>query len=161
MNHPDDGGSMYLWNVGLLQRGYTALYPRRLSSSRFIWLSIGYGDALLWTQLSFHNFCRTFWPAERLLASQGESAVWGYISSSSSLARQPYVGLGLPQKLLPANVSGCCFFRFRDKNLFQGGVVSPTPNPRLSCRADVLCQDCLSNFKASGARFLSLHDLAV
>jgi hypothetical protein len=26
---------------------------------------------------------------------------------------------------------------------FQGGVVSPTPNPRLSWRADVFCQDCL------------------
>jgi hypothetical protein len=48
-------------------------------------------------------------------------------SSSSSSARQPYVGPGLPQKLLPAEVSGYCFFRFRDKSLFQGGVVSPTP----------------------------------
>jgi hypothetical protein len=27
------GGSAHLWNVGLLQRDYTALYPRRLSSS--------------------------------------------------------------------------------------------------------------------------------
>jgi hypothetical protein len=42
------------------------------------------------------------------------------------------VGPGLPQKLLPAKVSGYCFFRFRDKSLFQGGVVSPTPNPQLS-----------------------------
>jgi hypothetical protein len=31
--HPDDGGSSNLWNVGLLQRDYTALHPRRLSSS--------------------------------------------------------------------------------------------------------------------------------
>jgi hypothetical protein len=30
---PDEGGSTPLWSVGLLQRGYTALYPRRLSSS--------------------------------------------------------------------------------------------------------------------------------
>jgi hypothetical protein len=27
----DNGGSAYLWNVGLLQRGYTALYHRKLS----------------------------------------------------------------------------------------------------------------------------------
>jgi hypothetical protein len=47
--------------------------------------------------------------------------------SSSLLARQPYVGPGLPQKLLPAKVSGYCFFGFRDKSFFQGGVVSPTP----------------------------------
>jgi hypothetical protein len=66
-----------------------------------------------------------------------------YQSSSSSLARQPYVGPGLPQMLLPAKVSSYCFFRFRDKSLFQGGVVSPTPNPRLSWRAYVLCQGCL------------------
>jgi hypothetical protein len=64
-------------------------------------------------------------------------------SSSSSLARQPYVGPALPQKLLPAEVSGYCFFRFRDKSLFQGGVISPTPNPRLSWKADVFCQGCL------------------
>jgi hypothetical protein len=64
-------------------------------------------------------------------------------SSSSSLARQPYVGPGLPQTLLPAEVSGYCFFRFRDKSLFQGGGVSPTPNPRLSWSADVFCQGCL------------------
>jgi hypothetical protein len=29
-HHPDDRGSMYLQNVGLLQRHDTALYPRRL-----------------------------------------------------------------------------------------------------------------------------------
>jgi hypothetical protein len=28
----DDGGTTYFWNVGLLQRDYTALYPRKLSS---------------------------------------------------------------------------------------------------------------------------------
>jgi hypothetical protein len=32
MNRPDDGGSMHLWNVVLHQQGYTALYPRWLSS---------------------------------------------------------------------------------------------------------------------------------
>jgi hypothetical protein len=36
------------------------------------------------------------------------------------------MGPGLPQKLLPAKVSSYCFFRFRDKSLLQGGVVSPT-----------------------------------
>jgi hypothetical protein len=30
-DRPRDGGSMHLWNVSLLQRDYTALYPRRLS----------------------------------------------------------------------------------------------------------------------------------
>jgi hypothetical protein len=29
----NDGGSAHLWNVGLLQRDYTALYPRRLAYS--------------------------------------------------------------------------------------------------------------------------------
>jgi hypothetical protein len=27
---PDDGGSTHLWNVSLIRRDYTALYPRRL-----------------------------------------------------------------------------------------------------------------------------------
>jgi hypothetical protein len=49
---------------------------------------------------------------------------------------------GLPQKLLPAIVSDYCFFRFHDKILFQCEVVSPTPNPRLSWRADVFFQGC-------------------
>jgi hypothetical protein len=72
---------------------------------------------------------------------------WKYLYSSSSsslsLARQPCVGPDLPQKLLSAKVSGYCFFRFRDKSLLQGGLVSPTPNPLLSWRADVFCQGCL------------------
>jgi hypothetical protein len=51
----------------------------------------------------------------------------GFLSSSSAL--QPYVNHGLLQKLLPAKVSGYCFFRFHDENLFQDGVVSPTSNP--------------------------------
>jgi hypothetical protein len=88
------------------------------------------------------------------------------LRSSSSLARQAFVGPGLPQKLLPAEVSGYCFYRFRDKSLFQGAVVSPMPKLRLSWRADVFCQGCLPyptspSFKASGSRFLPLHDLAV
>jgi hypothetical protein len=48
---------------------------------------------------------------------------------SSSLARQPYVRPGLPQKLLPAKVSGYCFFRFRDKSLYQGEDVTPRSTP--------------------------------
>jgi hypothetical protein len=72
-------------------------------------------------------------------------------SSSSSLARQHYVGPGLPQKLLPAEVSGY-YFRFRHKSPFQVEV-SPTPSPRLSWRAYVFCQGCppyltSPNFKA-------------
>jgi hypothetical protein len=35
-NHPEEGGSTHLWIVGLLQRDYTALYPRRLSSSNIV-----------------------------------------------------------------------------------------------------------------------------
>jgi hypothetical protein len=30
IHRPDDGGSTHLWNVGQLQRDYTALHPRRL-----------------------------------------------------------------------------------------------------------------------------------
>jgi hypothetical protein len=32
-NRPDNGGSMHLWNVGILQREYKAIYSRKLSSS--------------------------------------------------------------------------------------------------------------------------------
>jgi hypothetical protein len=32
-HRPDDGGSMNLWNFGVLQRDYTALYPSKLSYS--------------------------------------------------------------------------------------------------------------------------------
>jgi hypothetical protein len=32
-HHPDDGGSTRLRNVGLLLPDYTALYPRKLSST--------------------------------------------------------------------------------------------------------------------------------
>jgi hypothetical protein len=31
IHRPDDGDSTLLWNVGLLQRNYTAIYPRRQS----------------------------------------------------------------------------------------------------------------------------------
>jgi hypothetical protein len=45
-------------------------------------------------------------------------------SSSSSLDQQPYVGPGFPQKFLPAEVSGYCFFRFRDES-FPGWGCQP------------------------------------
>jgi hypothetical protein len=80
---------------------------------------------------------------ETLLTKQLSDSQEKICSSSSSLARQPYVHPGLLQKLLPAEVSSYCFFRLRDKNLFQGGVVTTTPNPRLSWRANVFCQGCL------------------
>jgi hypothetical protein len=44
-HHPDDGVSMHVWNIGLLQRDYTALYPRRVPSSlwkRFLTWSTQY-----------------------------------------------------------------------------------------------------------------------
>jgi hypothetical protein len=41
--------------------------------------------------------------------------------NTSSSARQPYVGPGLPQKLLPPEVSGYCFFTFRDESFFRVG----------------------------------------
>jgi hypothetical protein len=53
-HHPIDGGSTYLWNVGLL-RDYTALYPRKLSSSYSLpWeLEISHGIIIyLWLLLA-------------------------------------------------------------------------------------------------------------
>jgi hypothetical protein len=32
-NHPDDGGSSHLWNVGILLSDYAALQPTRQPSS--------------------------------------------------------------------------------------------------------------------------------
>jgi hypothetical protein len=72
---------------------------------------------------------------ERQYCEKDKKICYNHKLSSSSLTRKPYVGPGLPQKLLPAEVSGYCFFRFRDKSLFQGGV-SPAPNPLLSWRFD-------------------------
>jgi hypothetical protein len=44
----DDGGSTHLWNVGLLQWDYTAVYPRRLQSSY----------SLVWEpEISQHRLC--------------------------------------------------------------------------------------------------------
>jgi hypothetical protein len=85
---------------------------------------------------SLHAF--SYIDYEKNLSSSSSSSL-----SSSSLARQPYAGLGFPQKLLPAKVSGYCFFRFRDKSIFQGGLSTPTPKPRMSWRADVFFHICL------------------
>jgi hypothetical protein len=52
---PDDGGSTYLWKVGLLERDYTALYPRRLSSSEiniFIFITTKSQQSLSWLWIS-------------------------------------------------------------------------------------------------------------
>jgi hypothetical protein len=63
-----------------------------------------------------------------------EDSSWKKINAihSSSLARQPYVDPGLPQKLLPAEVSGYCFFRFRDKSLSRVGLSASRPSPGYS-----------------------------
>jgi hypothetical protein len=101
------------------------------------------------TNFSTINFTKIYFRLTFVLFSAADYVhtniliIFVIVRSSSSLARQPYVGPGLPQKLLPAEVSGYCFFRFGDKSLFQVGVVSPTPNPWLSWRADVFCQGSL------------------
>jgi hypothetical protein len=38
-DHPDDGGSKHLWNIGQYLRGYTAQYPSISISEMFQWLS--------------------------------------------------------------------------------------------------------------------------
>jgi hypothetical protein len=86
-------------------------------------------------------------------------------TSPSSLARQPYVGPGLPQKLLPAKVSCYCFFGFRDKSLFQGGVVSPTPilpnltNTKPTARLQSPAKCRLTQTPTISATIASLHFL--
>jgi hypothetical protein len=104
------------------------------------------------TSVYFHEITRRYIPESCCICSRRLENLIFHIFDvnrlSSSLARQPYVGLGLPQKLLPAKVSGYCYFRFRDKSLFRGevvkgGVVSPTPNPRLFRKANVSSQGCL------------------
>jgi hypothetical protein len=51
----------------------------------------------------------------------------GVSSSSSSLAQQPCVGPGLPQKILPAKDLAIASSDFV-MSIFQGGVVSPMPD---------------------------------
>jgi hypothetical protein len=34
LNYPDDGGKMFLRNVGTIKKIYTASYPKRLESSK-------------------------------------------------------------------------------------------------------------------------------
>jgi hypothetical protein len=101
-------------------------------------ISLAYVTTCLIIVLCISNFpildiilkCRIFCTANRHMLPSAIIIIIIVISLSSSSARQPYVGPGLRQKLLSAKVSGYCFFRFRDKSLFKGGVDSPTPNPR-------------------------------
>jgi hypothetical protein len=112
--------------------------------------ALGFSYQLSYLPLTVSAIVKKTWTAYFLLAA----------SSSSSLGWQPYVGPGLPQKL-PAIASSDFV-----TSLFQGGVVNSTPKPWLSWRADVFYQGCIPqltspNFKASGSRFLPMHDLAV
>jgi hypothetical protein len=50
-------------------------------------------------------------------------------SSSSSLARQPYVGPGLPQKLLPAEYLANDFSDFVTRVVSSVGLSAPRPTP--------------------------------
>jgi hypothetical protein len=47
----------------------------------------------------------------------------------------PTWALAFLRSFCQLKLSGYCFFRFRDKSVVQGGVVSSKPNPRLSRRA--------------------------
>jgi hypothetical protein len=49
VHRPDNGSSMQLWNVGLLQRDYSPLYPRRLSPRLNIVVSF-----MLYVQAKYH-----------------------------------------------------------------------------------------------------------
>jgi hypothetical protein len=73
--------------------------------------------------VDIRRFCGSSWPGTTSAKVSHE-----LFSSSSSLARQPYVDPGLPQKLLPAKVSGYCFFRFCDKS-FPGWGCQPHAQP--------------------------------
>jgi hypothetical protein len=82
------------------RKNWLANRPRY--ESRYLWR----GAKLIRVQVQWHT----------ATGQLGQGPQYAYPSSSSSLAWQPYVGPGLPQKLLPAEVSGYCFFRFRDKS---------------------------------------------
>jgi hypothetical protein len=47
--HPDDDGSTHLWNVCLLERDNTAIYPRKLPSSAVVLLIISLKDYVIIT----------------------------------------------------------------------------------------------------------------
>jgi hypothetical protein len=62
IHRPVDGGSTHLWNVGLLQRDYTALYPRRLSSScciQVLLLEYETESAEIWIKMAYVPNVRT------------------------------------------------------------------------------------------------------
>jgi hypothetical protein len=53
LHHPDDGGSVHLWNISLLQQDYTVLYPKRSSSK---YRSLNCSDTThIYTVLSSRN----------------------------------------------------------------------------------------------------------
>jgi hypothetical protein len=104
------------------------------------WVNISYSQSCIWYQpISFTQRRRMFFDDRASCKSHYVSIS----SSSSSSARQPYVGPGLPQKLLPAKDPAIASSDFETRVFFQDGVVSPTPNPRLSWRVDVFCYGCL------------------
>jgi hypothetical protein len=138
---PDDGGSTYLWNAGRHWVKNTAVHPRRFWASWFSMFMCYLGDGGNSPEIESHPSTRTHLQKIRL----ADRLIWTarVLLLVIIIGSQPYVGPDLPQKLLPTEVSGYCFFRFRYKCLFRGGVVSPTPNPRLYWRADVFCQGCM------------------
>jgi hypothetical protein len=127
--HISSGG----WTIGPLVAAVQGRGPIRLTqTTTTTWL---YQLPILTTSLmllSKTNVC-----------SVPQKIVVRVLGNGSSLTRQPYVGSGLPQKLLPAKVSGYCFSDFVTRVFSRVGLSAPTPNPRLSWRADVFCQGCL------------------
>jgi hypothetical protein len=57
-HHPDDGSSTHLRNVGL-PRDYTALYPRRLSSSEVAYITVLNTGAVL-SQANFQDTIQSY-----------------------------------------------------------------------------------------------------
>jgi hypothetical protein len=64
MNHPDDRGSTHLWNFGLLQRDYMAIYPEgsftiaAIKTSNFIINPLCHCSTQPWMGLpQHHNYC--------------------------------------------------------------------------------------------------------
>jgi hypothetical protein len=91
------------------------------------WLNASYQSFTLSCSTSEINLTAKLYRIKYLF--DGVSVPRESLSSSSSLARQPYVGPGLPQKLLPAEVSGYCFFIFRDNSISRVGLSAPRPTP--------------------------------
>jgi hypothetical protein len=75
--------------------------------------------------VDIRHFCGSSWPGTT--SAKVSHELFSSSSSSSSLVWQPCVDPGLPQKLLPAKVSGYCF-RFCDKS-FPGWGCQPHAQP--------------------------------